>query len=132
MQNKLYTIFSPPDEQLTASPQAAIAEPKTLRLCKIPEKDRTTRKVRTTRQQMIQTHGNKKSREPLGPWPTPIHKLSLMSMIWSISPGQLGCLSGCAPSQLPHTHSLNTRNRKQSLISQQQLKTSVLPTFFSY
>jgi len=36
------------------------------------------------------------------PRPTPIYKLSMMSMIWNISMGQLGYLSGCAPSQL-HT-----------------------------
>jgi len=27
-------------------------------------------------------------------------------MVWNISTGQLGCLSGCAPSQLLHTCSL--------------------------
>jgi len=39
----------------------------------------------------------------LPPQPTPIDNLNLTSMVWSISPGQLGRLSGCAPSQLPHT-----------------------------
>jgi len=41
-----------------------------------------------------------------GPRSTPIHKLSVTSMVWNISTGQPGCLSVCAPSQLLHTCSL--------------------------
>jgi len=37
------------------------------------------------------------------PSPTPIHKLSVMSMVWNISIGHLGYLSGCAPPQPLHT-----------------------------
>jgi len=37
------------------------------------------------------------------PWPAPIHKLSMTPLVWNISIGQLGCLSGCAPAQLLHT-----------------------------
>jgi len=45
--NKLYTIFSPPDDRFTVSPQAVIAEHRTREFCeihKIPEKDRTLEK----------------------------------------------------------------------------------------
>jgi len=37
------------------------------------------------------------------PWPAPIHKLSMMSVVRNMSVGQLGWLSGYAPSQLLHT-----------------------------
>jgi len=40
------------------------------------------------------------------PQPTAVHKLSMMSVALNISIGQLGCLSGCAPSQFLHTWSL--------------------------
>jgi len=30
----------------------------------------------------------------------PFHKMSMMPIVWNISIGQLGYLSGCAPSQL--------------------------------
>ena len=43
---------------------------------------------------------------PLPPQPTPIPKPSTVFMVCSISNSQLGCLSGCAPSQLLHTCSL--------------------------
>jgi len=68
----------------------------------------------------------------LPPWPTPIHKLSMTSMVWNISPGQLGCLPGCASSQLLHACSLAGHGELEtkSLISWQQLKTSVLSAFF--
>jgi len=33
----------------------------------------------------------------------PIHKLSMVSMVWNISMAQLGYPLGCAPSQLPHS-----------------------------
>ena len=36
-------------------------------------------------------------------WSTPIHKPSMMSMVWKISIGQLGYLSGYALVQLLHT-----------------------------
>jgi len=39
-------------------------------------------------------------KETPAPWPTPIYKLSVRSMAWSISPGQLGLP---APSPLLHT-----------------------------
>ena len=37
------------------------------------------------------------------PMPTPIRKWRVISMVWNISIGQLGSLSGCAPSQLLST-----------------------------
>jgi len=99
MQNKLYKIpfFSPPDDQFTASPQAAITEPRNHEFQEIPKK------VHTPGQERVQTPGNKKSREPPAPQPTPIHKPSMTFMVRNISIGQLVCLCGCAPSQLLHT-----------------------------
>jgi len=40
------------------------------------------------------------------PQPTPISKLTVTSMVWNISTGQLGCLHGYGPFQLLHTCSL--------------------------
>jgi len=37
------------------------------------------------------------------PQPPPIYKLRMTSMLWVISIGQRGYLSGCAPSRLLHT-----------------------------
>jgi len=53
----------------------------------------------------IWIHRKKKIRKISAPRPTPIHKLSVASMVWNISIGQLG-LSGHAPSQLLYTCSL--------------------------
>ena len=108
MQNKLYTIlfFSLPDDWLVPSLWAAITEtwnPKFLQ------------EIWTPWQEWIWTHGNKKSRDSPSPtWPTPIHKLSMMFMVWNISFGHLGCLSGYAmqffslPSNQLHRQSLSS------------------------
>jgi len=48
------------------------------------------------------------------PWPALIHKLSMTSMAWNISTGQLGCLSGCVPSHLLHTRSLAEHGKQKS------------------
>jgi len=55
----------------------------------MPEKGQTSRKVRTPARQ-----------------PTPVPKQRRTSMVWNISIGHLGYLSGCAPSQLLHSCSL--------------------------
>ena len=75
----------------TVSPQAAIMESQNHEFCEIPTK--------------FQPHRNKKSREFPAPWPTPFLKLGMTSMAWNISIGQLGYLSGSAPSQLLHPYS---------------------------
>jgi len=102
MQNQPYTIpFS--HCLMTSSqpvPQQRPLQPGIRGFCelhKTPERDRIPGKER------IQTHGREKIPAP---WPTPIYKLSRMSTVWQISPGQFGCLSGCAPSHLLHTCSL--------------------------
>jgi len=61
----------------------------------------------------------KEERAFLPPWPTPIYKLSLMSMVWNISIGHLGGLSGYASPQLLRTCSLAEYGilEKKSLIS---------------
>ena len=68
------------------------------------------------------------------PAPTPTHKLSTTSVMWNISIGQLGLAAWLcslpAPAHLLVSSILE--NWKKSLISQRQLKTSVLSTFFSY
>ena len=129
MQNKLYAIqfFSWLDDQFPVSPWAATAEPQNHEFQQIPKK------VWTPGQKRIWTHGKEKSRELPAPWPVPIHKLSVTSMVWIISIGQLGYLSGCTPSQLLHTCSLaEYKKLEKVLISEKQLKTSALLTFFSY
>jgi len=50
------------------------------------------------------------------PQPTRIHKLSRMSMVWNISIGKLGYLSGCAPSQLLHTCSLAEQAKLEKVL----------------
>jgi len=44
-------------------------------------------------------------------WPTSIPKLTMTSMVWNTSTGQLGYLSGHAPSQLLHTCSLGEHEK---------------------
>jgi len=81
MQNKLYTMqfFSPPNDQLTA-PQKRF---------KLP----------------VKTGFNSQKREEPIAFCSPansLHKWSMMPTVWNISTAQLGCLPGCAPSQLLH------------------------------
>ena len=88
--NNNSTVFSLPDDQFAASPWAAFMEPGTCefhKFHKIPKKDRTG-KVRTPRQERISTHGIEK--EPPAPQRAPIHKWSMASMVWNVSPAQLG------------------------------------------
>jgi len=47
----------------------------------------------------------RKSRQLPVPWPMPIHKLNMTSIMRNISIGQLG-LSDCAPSQILHIYTL--------------------------
>ena len=47
-----------------------------------------------------------KRAESFLPPANPIHKLSMMAVVWNISTGQLGCLPVCAPSQFLHACSL--------------------------
>ena len=89
--------FSSPDDRFTVSPWAVIAETQNQEFWEISEK------VWTSRQERIRTHGNDKTRQLPGPWPAPVYKLSMTSMVWNISFGQPGCLPGRAPSQLRHT-----------------------------
>jgi len=86
MQNKLYTIqfFSPPDDRWSASPRAAIMELGKHEFLEI------SKRFQTPRQERIQTHRNNKAQKIPAPRPTPIHKLSMMSMVRNISIGQLG------------------------------------------
>ena len=130
MQSKLYTIlfFCPPNDWSAVSSQAAIAEPQNREFQGINEE------VWIPRQDRIQILRNERERYLPAPWPTPIHKLSMTSVVWNISIGQLGCLSVCAPSQLLRTCSLAEYEKiwKKSLILYQQLKTPVLSTFFLY
>jgi len=48
--------------------------------------------------------------------PTPVYKLSMMSMVWNISIGRLGYLPGYAPSQLLHTCSLAEHGRPEKVL----------------
>ena len=75
MQNKLYTIFSPPDDQFAVRPWAAITEPQTFgfcEFCKTHEKDLTPIKIWTPGEERIWTHG-KREKKIHAPQPTAIH-----------------------------------------------------------
>jgi len=50
------------------------------------------------------------------PTANPIHKLSMTSMVWNISTGQLGYLPGCALSQLLHTCLLAEHGRLEKVL----------------
>ena len=115
MQNKLYTIqfFSPPNDQSKASTPAAIAECQACEFLRISQnfwKSANSQKSSNSWKSL-----NSWTREDSNSWrqekadscpqSTPIHKLSMMFMVWNISIGQPGSLPGCAPSQLLHTHS---------------------------
>ena len=112
------TIFSPPNDHFAVSPQAVITKPQTRRYCgfrKTPQRDRTPRKVQTSRQESIKPQGNEKEKIP-APQPTSTHKLSVMFMVWNISIGQPGSLPGCAPSQLLHSRSWAEYEKLQKVL----------------
>jgi len=60
--------------------------------------------------------GTRRAERDSCPWPAPIPKLSMMSMVWNICIGQLGSLSGCAPSQLLHTCSLAEYEKQEKVL----------------
>jgi len=86
MQNSLYRIqfFSPPDDRLHS--RYLRSNRWTCRFPGLMEIGWTHREVQTCGKQ--RTHGKQK-RVP-APWPTPIYMLSMTSMVWNISFGQLG------------------------------------------
>jgi len=48
-------------------------------------------KVGTPRQEKdSDSQKSRLKKRPPAPWPTPIHNLSMMSMVWNLSTGQLG------------------------------------------
>jgi len=101
MQSKLYIIqlFSPPNDQFAASPPEQWPQnPKTAGFAKFPEKLEFPYKRGF---ELVETR-----RADSCPWPTSVPKISVMSMVWNISAGQLGWLAGCASSQLLLTRSL--------------------------
>jgi len=83
-QNKLYTIqfFSLPDDSFTAQ-----------------------KKFELPAKRGFQLPGTEKLIASCTP-ANPIYKQSMTSVVWNISTGQLGYLSGHAPSQLLHSCSL--------------------------
>jgi len=78
------------------SPQAAIVEPGT---CGFRELHRHPEKHWTPRVKKKKKRIHSKKEIP-ALQPTPIYKLSTVSMAWNTYIGQLGCLSGCAPAHL--------------------------------
>jgi len=60
--------------------------------------------------------------------------VTVLSMVWNISTGQLGWLPGCAPSQLLHTCSSAKHGKLEKVLDfiATTGNTGVLPTFFSY
>jgi len=91
MQNKLYTIqFSwHPMTDSQSVPEQQSQNPKIVNFGKLPKKTELTEKVQPPGQERIQIHENEKSRKLCAPPPTPIHKLSMPSMVWNISVDQL-------------------------------------------
>jgi len=110
MQKKLYTVqfFSSPHDQCAVSVQAVIVEPQNHKFCEIPKK------VQTSGHERIRTHRKEKSREASCPRPTPIHKLSLMPMVWNIAIGQPGLAAWLYSLPAP-ARWLNVRNWKKIL-----------------
>ena len=84
MQNKCYTIqfFSPPDSRWCYSRIHG-----TNGFC-WPRQ--THVKVQTHRKARTQEKGSNSGKRVFSPWPTFIYKMSMMSMVWNISIGQLG------------------------------------------
>jgi len=64
----------------------------------------------------FENSGKTKKPKALCPPANSIHKLSMTSMVWIISTGQLGCLSGCAAFQLLHTCSLAEYEKLQIVL----------------
>jgi len=76
---------------------------KLVNFAKLPKKTELLEKVKLLDKTCFKLTETRKAGSFL---PTPIHKLSMMSMVWNISTGQLGWLSDYAPSQLLHSCSL--------------------------
>jgi len=113
MQNKLYTIqfFSPPNDQLHSKYPSSDCRTHRFPGAHMFHGFHQTHKFCRTHH----THGktlnswkssNVQKRHDSFPQPTPIHKLSMTSVVWNISIGQLGYMSGCASSKLLHTCTL--------------------------
>ena len=86
-QNNLYTIefFSPPNDQFSASPLAVSMEtPETVNFAKFPKKFKFPHKREYELTEMREEDSF------LPPQPSTICKLSMRSMLWNISIGQLG------------------------------------------
>jgi len=125
MQNKQCVIqfFSPPDDRFAASPRAAIVEPVSFweltnfadfsLNSPISQNSPNSRKKRLNSWESL----NSRKKRIAAPQPTPIHKLSRTPMVWNISVGQLGWLSGCAPSQLLHTCSLAEHGKLKEVLN---------------
>jgi len=70
MQNKLHTIFLPPNDWFAVSSQAAMMEPGNCRFCefrKTPKQDQTAWQVWNSGQERIQTHGKREKIEKFLP-----------------------------------------------------------------
>jgi len=67
-------------------------------------------------------------------WPTPIYKLSMMSVVWNIPLASLHLLPGCAPSQFLYTCSLAIHGKLEKVLDflTTAKNISVLSTFFLY
>jgi len=50
------------------------------------------------------------------PWPTPIHKPRMTSLVWNISIGQLGVAAWLCSLELPHTSSLAQHERLEKVL----------------
>jgi len=117
MQNKLYTIqfsYHPmtgshlvPKQRLQILERADFAI-----FMKFPKKTKLLEKFR---EEGMRTH--RKEKKIAAPQPTTVYKLSMKSMVWNISIGQLGlAVPGSSPSQLLHTSSLAEYGRQENVL----------------
>ena len=100
MQNKLHIIFLTTQKPIQPFPEQRSWNLETVNFTKLPKIFELLDKFKLT-----ENGGFKLTvkRNIPAPPANPIHKQSTTSMVWNISTGQLGYLSGCAPSQLLHT-----------------------------
>jgi len=105
MQNKLHTIqFSHhPMTNLQLVPQqrsGSLELADSVHFTKLPKKTKFPEKFKLPDKRGFELREMRKKRRIPAARPAPIYRLSMMSMARSISIGQLGCLSGCAPAHL--------------------------------
>jgi len=97
-------------------PEQQSWNPEIMNFAKLLKKAKLPEKFELLAKRGFELMEKREKRKIPAPWPTPINKLSVTSMVWNISIGQLSYQSGSAPSQLLHTCSLAEHGRLEKVL----------------